>query len=943
VDFFDEIQKGLASKRVGIEEFCESTDFCGKRLYPRQKLLLKLMFLEELTGKEEDILNYWIKGGRSGKEILISPLIRERVQTLRDMGYSHFREIVLVGGRRSSKGFVTGMALAKKMYDTLQLQDPGTYYGIDPDKEIYFTCLASSQDQAKKYQYADFSSTIARCRNMEDSITKIQELEFSVATEADKQMMGRHKRAAGRMGRDISKLRGQALAANASTLRGSATIAICFDEMAHMQQEGESAQTASSVYEAAMPSLAQFGKDAMVFCNPPEAPMWMADLSFKPIGDVQVGDRVIGWHKPEGKVHRELCDSEVLNVIRRESAMVKITMESGRVFRCTPDHRWLTLSSGGNKETHGGEWYAPPKVGRKLAHVVDPTPELSHDLIRDAAWLGGMFDGEGYAARAKQLTICQSRSVNPLVCGRIEKTLDRLGFQWVYHPINGKLGEGGAYHILGGKQTLIDFANWTRPAQLHKLQDKALTGRWRTEDKIASIEDGGYGEVVALTTTTGNYICNGYASKNCNSSPYTKIGKFYERYEDGLRVKDGKPLAPLMFTFQFPSWALFEGWQDDPERRFRKAITVSPDWDPEEKVPETDKYYHSPEDRDAIIIARDEERQDPDTYKVERRAEFAEIVDAFLRPEMVDRAYLGRPTRDGGFIGLKNNFNNSSFMYKYKAHLDPSSTTAGFGFAMGHVEQLEEDDGRLRDHVVIDIVQRWTPDRFPEGVVDWQVVLKDIVRYINLFEPYEITFDQFQSQAPIQWLNKWLRENNMSNIMVYEKTATAQYNWNRAEVFRTALYQGLVHIPNDTRDAEYSAQELKHLQQVNTAGRFPRVDKQEIGPVQTKDMADCIMEVTEALIGNVIANETRTNLGELSPQVGAQGGYQIGGRNEQMDNFYHSRKGTNTFREQKSSAAEATNQFDKVRNNLDRLTASRSGSWNARGRRGGGGGRGRGY
>jgi hypothetical protein len=44
-------------------------------------------------------------------------------------------------------------------------------------------------------------------------------------------------------------------------------MALCFDEMAHMQQEGESAQTAASVYEAATPALAQFGKDAMIFCN----------------------------------------------------------------------------------------------------------------------------------------------------------------------------------------------------------------------------------------------------------------------------------------------------------------------------------------------------------------------------------------------------------------------------------------------------------------------------------------------------------------------------------------------------------------------------------------------------------------------------------------------------------------------------------------------------
>jgi hypothetical protein len=135
-DLLDQVEKNLTVSSVGIEEFAESDEFCDKRLYPRQKLLLKLMFLEELTGQEEDILDLWIAGGRNGSEITISPNIRERIQYLRENGYSHFREIVLVGGRRSSKGFCTGMALGKVMWDTLQLQDPGRYYGIDPDKAI---------------------------------------------------------------------------------------------------------------------------------------------------------------------------------------------------------------------------------------------------------------------------------------------------------------------------------------------------------------------------------------------------------------------------------------------------------------------------------------------------------------------------------------------------------------------------------------------------------------------------------------------------------------------------------------------------------------------------------------------------------------------------------------------------------------------------------------
>src|SRR4051812_33605479 len=120
-DLLDQVESSLAVSRISIDEFSESDNFCNKPLYPRQRVLLKLLFLEELTGAEEDVLTYWIKGGRNGSEISISPNIRERVDYLRERGYSHFREVVLVGGRRSSKGFCTGMALGKLMWDTLQL------------------------------------------------------------------------------------------------------------------------------------------------------------------------------------------------------------------------------------------------------------------------------------------------------------------------------------------------------------------------------------------------------------------------------------------------------------------------------------------------------------------------------------------------------------------------------------------------------------------------------------------------------------------------------------------------------------------------------------------------------------------------------------------------------------------------------------------------------
>lgn len=640
-DLLDQVEANLNTAKVSISEFAQSPEFCNKRLYPRQLLLLKLFFLEDLTEREEEILDYWIAGGRGGDEIKISPNIRERIKYLKDHGYEHFSEINLVGGRRSSKGFMTGVAMAKIMYDTLQLQDPGRHFGIDPEKDIYFSCVAGSEAQAKEYQFADFVSTVESCKAFEPYIQKTLELEFRVATNADLRKIQQAKTRGGKMQRDIAKLRGKALAANASTLRGSATMAICIDEMAHMIA-GETKSSADQVYNAAKPSLDQFGKAAMTFCN---------------------------------------------------------------------------------------------------------------------------------------------------------------------------------------------------------------------------------------------------------SSPYSKVGMFYERYQEAMKPFDpNKPIgsedngSPFLLSFQYPSWALFEGYQES-EHNFGKAITVSADWD-ENELNEDGTYFWSEEDRINIVKARTEESSNPETYKVERRGKFAEVTDAYLNPRMVDRIFEGVPTGEFESNGNPvlapipiNEGHTASNLFKYAAHLDPSSTTAGFGFALGHAEVFEDAQGRRQQHVVFDIVKRWNPDDFPGKTIQWEVVIQEVLLYCDLFRPFEVSLDQFQSHEPIQRLRQLLADRNIGSVIVTEEFATSEKNWNRAETFKTAINHGLVHAPSKDAhpDIELVSQELKFLQQKNSQGKFPKVDKQDIGPVRTKDMADCMMEVTQSLIGNIMAQDMRDRLMNTVMVPGSPGGYQIGG------------------------------------------------------------------
>jgi intein/homing endonuclease len=292
----------LAPKRVGIEEFTESDDYAGIALYPRQLVLLKLIFLEEMTGAEEDVLTEWINGGRNGSEITISPNIRERRDYLRSHGYPHFREIQMAVGRRASKGFTTGTSMAYKFWTTLQLGNPGEYYGIDRKKEIYFSCIAGSESQAKKFQYADMVARIESNKAFQPYIADSLETEIRIMTPADIREISSAKARGQTFKKDQARLRGNALAANAGTLRGSATMAQPLDAKI----------------------LTPYGWTTM--------------------GEIQIGDEIIG---SDGK------SQHVTHIHPRGiQPTYRVTMSDGSSTTCGPDHLWTLYQP---RKTHIGK------------------------------------------------------------------------------------------------------------------------------------------------------------------------------------------------------------------------------------------------------------------------------------------------------------------------------------------------------------------------------------------------------------------------------------------------------------------------------------------------------------------------------------------------------------------------------------------------------------
>lgn len=263
------------------------------------------------------------------------------------------------------------------------------------------------------------------------------------------------------------------------------------------------------------------------YCNTGEAPIWMGDLSFKMLRDVRPGDEVMGWVRDDrSSKRRRLVKTKVVAIGSRRAQVVRVLMESGRVIRCTPDHKWLSAHH--QKGQHDSWCTVTPRFSDRqstLSFVVDPVSrdDLDETQRRAADWLAGIYDGEGH-----RMQIAQCPEHNPKVRLAILDALTTLGVPFSEQAMT--------ITMLGGRQTAVNLLNWTRGTLIrdrffreavfggdYRPSDRGKGGgsaeRYgglnRKPDRVSGVYPAGEDEVFSMQTETGNYVAWGYASKNC--------------------------------------------------------------------------------------------------------------------------------------------------------------------------------------------------------------------------------------------------------------------------------------------------------------------------------------------------------------------------------------------------------------------------------------------
>src|SRR5579859_519755 len=354
------------------------------------------------------------------------------------------------------------------------------------------------------------------------------------------------------------------------------------------------------------------------------------------------------------------------------------------------------------------------------------------------------------------------------------------------------------------------------------------------------------------------------------SSTWEMIGKFYELWELALQREpagdsgEDVPAYPDKFMVQLESWAIYEDWE---RAHLLPLFPAGFRGDLGEYEPDALPVLKPLK---GAIQAYDEgmareEKANPDTFAVERRSDWATAMDAYLNSAKIDAMFSpwlerlpenGRPELTMQTRG--------PLSVTYTCHGDPSSVNCRFGLVVAHAETGQ--DGL--EHAVLDLVHFWDPADFEDHTIDYDEVIGWIFDNVAMrFLPDELTFDQFNSVASVQALQKRVRGAHLpKNIIVYERTATAALNWSTWETFKAALNMEFVHSPPHA--------ELKdELRFVQKPEGQQKVIPATSGPVQTKDIADAARITVARLLGEQMKAYLAKDLKLQRPHMAQPGGH----------------------------------------------------------------------
>lgn len=263
--------------------------------------------------------------------------------------------------------------------------------------------------------------------------------------------------------------------------------------------------------------------DGVTYCLTPDHRVLTKDLRYKPLGEIVAGEEIVGFDEDGAPGEpRRFKTAVVRKVDRAEAPVFAVTMESGKVFRTTADHRWLARKYGRT------DWQWVHTRDIRGYEVCKPFPEWSDDRSWEGGWLAGMFDGEGCLCKpnCKQGGIQLSIAQNPgQTRDDVVRLLEARGTQVNTHAHGPACSTVRVLGTSGEKLALLGSLRANR--LISKFEPEMLGRLQQTNggDRVVSVVPCGTSEIVLVDTSTQTMIVEGYAHHNCHYFANPNTGK----------------------------------------------------------------------------------------------------------------------------------------------------------------------------------------------------------------------------------------------------------------------------------------------------------------------------------------------------------------------------------------------------------------------------------
>lgn len=244
-----------------------------------------------------------------------------------------------------------------------------------------------------------------------------------------------------------------------------------------------------------------------------------ADLRWVPIEDVKPGDKLVGFEEQtDHGLRRKMRVAEAVSSKRLMKPGVEVVFDNGTVLRCSADHGFVA-----HRRPKGNgpfEWVRANAL-RPGCRVMLVVPVEQEDSSREAGYLAGLYDGEGYVSKAGAGMVSGISQRPGVVWDRYCQGMAALGFGGFYACQRNADGVMTSKHSGWETLRLLQVLRPQRLLDKHGFEDHCVPSG-APQVRVVSVLPIGDIEVVSLQTTTRTFVTEGIASHNSFNAKYDK-------------------------------------------------------------------------------------------------------------------------------------------------------------------------------------------------------------------------------------------------------------------------------------------------------------------------------------------------------------------------------------------------------------------------------------